>query len=166
MPDTTTESLTDALRAAAPGVTGACVLPPAYPEPPGWFVADTPYGRVRVDGTLTPAEQAAATVAAQAFDPSPPAEAGRVVARARALALALIDRLDDRLGVALRAVALTVLDEVNALRARDRDRAADVAAATSLADLKSRWAARAQLDDRTKAQAKAQVQGHLPDGWS
>jgi hypothetical protein len=44
---------------------------------------------------------------------------------------------------------------LNILRTRDRDRSVDVAAATSLADLKTRWAAQSALNDRTLAQAKA-----------
>lgn len=72
----------------------------------------------------------------------------------RSRASALMDAEDGRLW---RAVALALIDELNILRTRDRDRAADVAAATSLNDLKTRWAARSALNDRTAAQARTAV---------
>ena len=64
----------------------------------------------------------------------------------------------------LRAVAAVLVDEINALRQRDRDRSADVAAATNLADLKTRWAARSTLADRTMAQAKTAIQTTIAAG--
>lgn len=66
----------------------------------------------------------------------------------------------------IRAVLLTILDEINLLRQRDRDRSADVAAATSLADLKTRWAARSALSDRTPAQARTSVTNKINSGAS
>ena len=63
-----------------------------------------------------------------------------------------------------RAVYLVALDEINLLRQRDVARSADVAASTSLADLKTRWAARAALDDRTVTQFKTAVQGKITSG--
>lgn len=66
----------------------------------------------------------------------------------------------------IRAVLLVILDELNILRTRDRDRSVDVAAATTLADLKTRWAARSSLDDRTAAQGKTAVQNKLDGGSS
>lgn len=63
-----------------------------------------------------------------------------------------------------RAVAFLLKDEINILRQRDVDRAADVAAATSLADLKVRWAARSALDPRTVQQAKNAVANQLDSG--
>jgi hypothetical protein len=67
-------------------------------------------------------------------------------------------------GRAVRGAAAVLVDEINALRQRDRDRADDVAAATSLADLKVRWAARAALADRTLAQAKSAIQNKITTG--
>lgn len=64
----------------------------------------------------------------------------------------------------VRAVLLVVLDEINLLRQRDVDRSADVAAATSLADLKTRWAARSALSDRTGAQLKTTVANKINAG--
>ncbi len=68
------------------------------------------------------------------------------------------------IGRAVRGAAAVLVDEINFLRARDRDRADDVAAATSLADLKVRWAARVVLTDRTLAQAKTAIQNKITDG--
>lgn len=82
----------------------------------------------------------------------------------REAATALFNAAGDRIAAALRAVILTALDEINTLRQRDRDRSADVAAATSLADLKTRWAARAALADRTAAQAKQAVADKITGG--
>lgn len=64
----------------------------------------------------------------------------------------------------VRAVLLVALDEINLLRARDVDRTTDVAAATTLADLKTRWAARAALAARTAAQLKTAVQNQINAG--
>lgn len=63
-----------------------------------------------------------------------------------------------------RAVAAIMIDEVNALRQRDRDRADDVAAAVSLADLKARWALRTSLADRTLAQGKTAYNNKVDSG--
>ncbi len=63
-----------------------------------------------------------------------------------------------------RAILLVVLDEFNLLRERVNDIAADVAAATSLADLKTRWAARSAMADRTPAQLKTAVANKLNSG--
>ena len=83
--------------------------------------------------------------------------AADAISRAKQAAKNLYDALDAA-GRAIRAVSKLTVDEINTLRARDRDRSADVAAATSLADLKTRWAARSALEDRTYAQAKAAIQ--------
>lgn len=64
----------------------------------------------------------------------------------------------------IRSLALLIIDEINILRERDRDRATDVAASTSLADLKSRWAERSTLNDRTGTQAKDAMKEKLSDG--
>lgn len=64
----------------------------------------------------------------------------------------------------LRASLLVMADENNILRQRDVGRAADVAAATNFADLKTRWAARPALTQRTKAQAMAAITNKLNSG--
>jgi hypothetical protein len=66
----------------------------------------------------------------------------------------------------IRAVFLVALDEINVLRQRDRDRADDVAAATTFANLKTRWAARASMDDRTIQQFKNAVENKISTGAS
>lgn len=66
-----------------------------------------------------------------------------------------------------RAVVLTALGEFNLLRQRLTDQDAAVAAATSLADLKSRWAAVAGNDpmaQRTAAQLRAAVKAQIDGG--
>lgn len=63
-----------------------------------------------------------------------------------------------------RAIILSLIDALNISMQRDRDRATDVAAATSLADLKTRWAARSTLNDITVPQAKAAVQNKINSG--
>lgn len=94
-------------------------------------------------------EQADADAIVAGFD-----WAGADLAWLRAQAVAVFDGDGARL---LRAIGSVLVDELNILRQRDRDRAADVAAATSLADLKTRWAARSTLADRTLAQAKQAI---------
>jgi hypothetical protein len=74
-----------------------------------------------------------------------------------------VDELSQH-GVRLRAIALVLLDEINTLRQRDRDRSADVAASTSLADLKTRWAARSALNDRNLTQAKQALKDKIDAG--
>lgn len=69
----------------------------------------------------------------------------------------------DYLGRLTRAVVKLTVNEINTLRTRDRDRSGDVAAATSLADLKTRWAARSAMNDRTYAQVKSSIDA-LIDG--
>lgn len=82
----------------------------------------------------------------------------------RAKAKALLDATDDRIADALRALVLVLVDEINLLRQRDRDRSVDVAGAATLAALKTAWAARPPLADRTGAQARAAIKSHLDSG--
>lgn len=63
-----------------------------------------------------------------------------------------------------RAVADIIKDEINILRKRDRDRAIDVAGAGTLAALKTAWAARADLTDRTLDQLKTAINNRVDDG--
>ena len=70
-------------------------------------------------------------------------------------------------GQILRAVVLTLVDEINLLRQRLAAQDAVVAAATSLADLKSRWATMASaspVPDRTPVQAKNAIAAKLNSG--
>ena|ERR1043166_797591 len=68
------------------------------------------------------------------------------------------------LGMLERGAALVIMDELNVLRQRDVDRSADVAAATSLADLKTRWAARSAFPQRTATQIKTAIQNKINAG--
>lgn len=95
-----------------------------------------------------------------------PLTPAQVLAIVRSQASTSVDSGVEPISELQRAVLLTVLDELNILRGRDRDRSADVAAATSLADLKTRWAARLDLLDRTPAQAKNAVQSKINSGAS
>ena len=66
-----------------------------------------------------------------------------------------------------RAALLLLLDENNLLRQRNRAQDAAIAAATNLADLKSRWATLASnqpMPDRTAAQLRTAVQNKLTAG--
>lgn len=87
-----------------------------------------------------------------------------VLQRARDAAAAAVETDTSAKYKALRGAAAVLVDEINLLRQRDRDRADDVAASTSLADLKTRWAARAALNDRTLAQAKNAIEGKITAG--
>ena len=75
-------------------------------------------------------------------------------------AKALTDGFVD-LPLLLRAVADIVKDEINLLRQRDRDRSTDIAASTTLANLKTAWAARASLTDRTLTQLKTAIKARI-----
>lgn len=66
----------------------------------------------------------------------------------------------------IRSILLIVLDEINILRQRDVNRSLDVAAATTLADLKTRWAARSSLQDRTSTQFLNAVESKINSGES
>lgn len=96
-------------------------------------------------------------------DLQPPTAAERTAAL-RAAADALLASDVSAASKLARAVVLTVIDEINALRQRLRAQDAAVAAAASLADLKARWSALPALPDRTGAQARSAVQAHLDAG--
>lgn len=90
--------------------------------------------------------------------------AAALLASLRAEAKAWLDDRRDALLKLLRAEALVMLDEVNLLRARLRAQDAAVAAATSLDNLKTRWAAlaaAAPVPDRTAAQLKAAIKARV-----
>jgi len=65
---------------------------------------------------------------------------------------------------ALRAVVLTSLDEINTLRSWIAGFKTEVAAASSLADLKTRVAGLPNTPPRTAAQARTTVRSHLDAG--
>lgn len=70
----------------------------------------------------------------------------------------------DGLGKILRAVVILTVDELNILRQWVMSFKAAVAAATSLADLKTRVAALPNLNDRTNAQARNAIEDHVDNG--
>jgi hypothetical protein len=80
-------------------------------------------------------------------------------ARAKVQAMA-----KDELFILIRAVLLTILDETDTLRARIRAQDQAVAAAASLADLKTRWAALAPLPDVSVATAKQAIANKIDSG--
>lgn len=77
----------------------------------------------------------------------------------RAAAVALLTDANAQMK-AMRALVLLMRDEINILRQRDVDRAADIAAftgaaaAAAITDLKAKWAARSALTERSIAQVK------------
>lgn len=96
-------------------------------------------------------QQYEALLAANAPTAPTPAE---LVAAFRAQASSATATGGDWIGQVIRAVALVMNDANNVVRQRDADRAADIAAAASLADLKTRAAARPSLDPITPTQVK------------
>jgi len=109
---------------------------------------------------VTEAEYNAIVLARQPIPLTP----AQILATARAQAIYSIDTDIGPLGKSLRGLLLVLLDEFNILRQRERDRAADVAAALTLADLKVRWAARSLLNDRDITQVKPAVQNKINGG--
>ncbi len=108
----------------------------------------------------TPAElQTALAACQQALTPA------GVLSKQRSDALTYLDS-PQAPSKAERALILVLIDELNILRGRDRDRSADVAAATTLADLKTRWAARNALADRDITQVKPAIQNKISTGAS
>lgn len=98
---------------------------------------------------------------AQEISDQDAAEAAAIIAAIKMAAKAHMTNTAD---VDWRAIAAIVIDEINVLRQRDRDRSDDVAAAISLADLKARWALRSSLADRTLAQAKTAYNNKVDSG--
>jgi hypothetical protein len=83
-------------------------------------------------------------------------------AEAAAALLALESELDNAERIT-KGLALTILDALNRLSARIREGDAAVAAATSLADLKTRTAALSAVPDRTAEQLKAAVKAKVQE---
>ena len=119
--------------------------------------------RIDFDPTATPTQQTDAQSVVDAFDWSQGAQDAYDNAQARTQATVLVSDPQAQLKV-LRALMLTALDEINLLRERDVDRAADVAVATSLVDLKTRWAARPALAARTAVQLRTAITNKINAG--
>lgn len=95
--------------------------------------------------------------------PIPPT-AQEILALLRTLAYTYVDTNPNTECKALRALILVIIDQFNILFQRDRDRAVDVSNATTLADLKTRWATRPTLNDRDITQVKPAIQAKLNAG--
>lgn len=114
-----------------------------------------------VEVPLSPAE--AADIEAE-WAANPPLTPQQILEALRSRAAAVVDRLLDEQAAVNRAILLVMMDEINLLRQRDVDRSIDVAAAANLADLKTRWAARAALPQRTANQIRPAVQAKITNG--
>lgn len=79
-------------------------------------------------------------------------------------AKAIINSLGNDLAKVLRAEAAVLVDEINSLRRWVTSFKAEVAAASSLADLKTRVASLPNLPDRTLAQAKTAIINKIDGG--
>jgi hypothetical protein len=144
-----------AANAVDANVIGVAVLGATDPVQPHWYVTVRPDGlAVRVDTADGDVPSGAAIEAIAGLDISEAATDARRATDDRAAALTLLTRSDPTYRL-IRGVLLTVMDELNELRRRDRERAADIASATSLADLRNKTAARAALTDRTAAQLRS-----------
>lgn len=126
--------------------------------------------RVGIEGmaascAVTPESlQAAAQPTIDAFDWSAAAHAAWVNSGARTTAQAAIDTDASSLLKIARAEAAVLVDEINTLRQWIESFKAATAAATSLADLKTRVAALASMPDRTLAQAKTAIKAKIQAG--
>jgi hypothetical protein len=160
---TTLVRLGEALASAGVGYTGLAVLNAGTPEDPAWFVVPGPLGeRVRLDGVPTEHE-AAATALVLGFDFSQSAHDLWLAARAREEDAAGLDAPTGAPRVLRAVVALTV-DELNDLRSWVTAFKAATAAATSLADLKTRVANLPNMPARTLQQARTAIVNKVEAG--
>lgn len=113
---------------------------------------------------VTPtALQAAAQPTIDAFDWSDSAQTVFENLQARTSAVSQLGLSDAQFKL-VRALVAMVVEENNTLRDQFTAQAAAIAAATSLADLKARWAALPATPDRTMAQAKNFIQNKINSG--
>lgn len=144
----TTERLLAVVKAAAPLVTDISV---------GTF-------GVAASVVVTPSsQQATAQAAINAFDWSDSAQTAWENLRARTVATAFLGD-GDATNKVLRAAADVLRDEVNILRAWLASFKTEVAAATTLADLKTRVAGLPATPARTLAQLKTAITNRINDG--
>jgi hypothetical protein len=135
------------LALADAGITcaGFCWLLPDREAEPGWFVVTRADGRrVRLDG-VPPAQQAAASALVLAYDLTGATPDEDVAKR----------RFD--------AVVVLTVDELNVLRDWLTQFKAAVAAAGTLAALKTSVAALPALPERTFAQVRTAIRGKIDD---
>lgn len=153
----------DALRVAGVACEGVATLEPGREAEPGWFVVTRPGGqRFRLDG-VPGGQQALATSTVQGLDLSAGALQTAELTALRAAAAGFVDALDAQHKLD-RAMLLVVLDENNALRQWIMAFKAAVAAAGTLAALKTSVAALPNLPDRDASQIRPAVKAKLNNG--
>jgi hypothetical protein len=111
-----------------------------------------------------PALQAAAQPTITAFDDSPAAQATFDNSQYRANSVNDIDNNKTGVYKSLRSAASLLVDEENLIRQWLTSFKVEVAAATSLADLKARVATLPAMPDRTMAQAKNAMKAKVNSG--
>lgn len=140
--------LTEAVRAAVPAVTGVSI---------------GTHGVSASVAVVPASQQAAAQATIDAFDWSSPAQVAWENQKSRTEAEGEVTAVTNR-GKVLRALAAVLVDEINILRGWLVSFKAEVAAATNLADLKTRVAGLPNTPDRTLAQAKTAVANKISSG--
>lgn len=160
-----TDQIEHLLRAAAAIDPTVVVLAELHPPPAGQFALVRTDSFVMAYGTTT---GLVATVAGRAALDGP-IDAATVLAaklaRLHAAADALMNRVDDALYYAIRAVSLAAgLDGDNPIRDWITQFKAAVAASTSLANLQTRVGALPNMPPVTKANVRAKVTDRLNDG--
>lgn len=157
--------LSELAQAADPNVNGVAVVgAEALAANPNWFTVTRADGLViRIDTVTGALPLQAARNAVLTADLSQAAVTARVATRLRGVSNVSFAAVDDA-AVRDRAIVLVAIDEINLLRQWITSFKAAVAASSSLADLKSRVAALANVPDRTVAQAKAAVTNKISAG--
>lgn len=156
--------VTIAMEVSGTNVVGGSVLKPETEIQSHWYVVTRADGvRTRLDTEPVAPPIQASVDAVMNADISPTAIANRNLVRDRAVAQEqVIRKIPDN--VQLRSVLLVAVDEINNLRQWLTSFKAAVAAATTLADLKTRVAALPNTPDRTPAQAKAAILNKMGSG--
>jgi hypothetical protein len=119
---------------------------------------------IRYAANATAQQQADAQTALAAFDWSGSAQTAYDTVQARAPALTTLNSATDPPGKLARATAAVLVDELNDIREWIAAFKVQVAASTTLADLKTRVAALPNMPDRTLAQAKTAIGNKISTG--
>jgi hypothetical protein len=129
------------------------------------LAALVPITSINREGIVTPSSlQAAAQPTINAFDDSPAAQATFENSKYRANSVNDIDNNKTGVYKSLRSAAALLVDEENLIRQWLMSFKAEVAAATTLADLKARVATLPNMPDRTMAQAKNAMKAKVNSG--
>ncbi len=122
-------------------------------------------GSVRIDysAVATQQQRAAADAALASFDWSANAQAAFDLTQGRADAASIFNATTAQ-AKANKAIVQLVVDELNLLRQRDTDLRAQIAAASTLADLKTRVSSMTALSARTLSQALTAIQAAIGSG--